>query len=145
LHATNWQLKPLGSAHATPGAMPSQFEDPQTYAIIGAAMAVHRTLGCGFLEAVSREAFTIELEERGIPFIREARLQIWYRNRLLPVFYTVDFICYGEVLVELKALRAIGPIEVAQLVNYLRAAGRSRGLVLNFGAPASNTSVSSSA
>jgi GxxExxY protein len=115
--------------------MPSQFEDPQTYAIIGAAMAVHRALGCGFLEAVSREAFTIELKERGIPFVRESRLQIRYRNRLLPVYYTVDFICYGEVLVELKSLHAIGPIEVAQLINYLRVAGRSRGLVLNFGAP----------
>jgi GxxExxY protein len=58
-----------------------------------------------------------------------------YRNRLLPVSYIVDFICYGEVLVELKALHAIGPIETAQLINYLRAAGRSRGLLPNFGAP----------
>ncbi|MCU1383229.1 MAG: hypothetical protein JWL71_1926 [Acidobacteria bacterium] len=97
-------------------------------------MAVHRELGCGFLEAVSREALAIELEERGIPFIREARLQVRYRNRLLPVFYAVDFICYGEVLVELKALHAIGPVEVAQLINYLRIARRRRGLILNFGA-----------
>jgi GxxExxY protein len=58
-----------------------------------------------------------------------------YRNRVLPVFYTVDFICYGEILVELKALDAIGPIEVAQLINYLRVARRNRGLLLNFGAP----------
>lgn len=55
------------------GVMPTDFKDPQTYAIIGAAMAVHRGLGCGFLEAVSREALTIELQERGIPFVREAR------------------------------------------------------------------------
>ena len=115
--------------------MRAELDDPQTYKIIGAAMAVHRALGCGFLEAVSREAFTIELEEQGIPFIREARLPVRYRNRLLPVAYTVDFICYGEVLVELKALHAIGPIETAQLINCLRAAGRNRGLLLNFGAP----------
>ena len=108
--------------------------DPQTYAIIGAAMTVHRALGCGFLEAVSREALTIELQERGIPFVREARLAVRYRNRVLPVSYTVDFICYDQVLVELKALHAIGPLEVAQLINYLRVAGRSRGLLLNFGA-----------
>ena len=124
----------LGIAICSPGVMPSEFDDPQTYKIIGAAMAVHRELGCGFLEAVSREALTIELQERGIPFVREARLPVHYRDRLLPLFYTVDFICYDEVLVELKALRAIGPVEEAQLINYLRIARCTRGLVLNFGA-----------
>jgi len=111
------------------------FDDPRTYEIIGAGMAVHRALGCGFLEPVNREAFAIELEYRRIPFVREARLPVRYRDRLLPVFYKVDFICYGEILVELKALHAIGPVEQAQLINYLRAAHRSRGLLLNFGAP----------
>jgi GxxExxY protein len=125
----------LGSAYALADRMRPDFDDPQTYKIIGAAMAVHRELGCGFLEAVSREAFTIELEEQRVPFVREARVPVRYRNRLLPVFYIVDFICYGEILVELKALHAIGPIEVAQLINYLRVAHRSRGLLLNFGAP----------
>jgi GxxExxY protein len=114
--------------------MHSESDDPQTYKIIGAAMAVHRERGCGFLEAVSREALTIELQERGIPFVREARLQVRYRNRILPVFYTVDFICYDDVLVEVKALRTIGPVEEAQLINYLRIARRRRGLLLNFGA-----------
>jgi len=123
-----------GITVCSPGVMPSEFDDPQTYKIIGAAMAVHRELGCGFLEAVSREALAIELRERGIPFVREARLPVHYRDRLLPLFYTVDFICYDEVLVELKALRVIGPVEEAQLINYLRVARRSRGLVLNFGA-----------
>ena len=82
----------------------------------------------------ARSSGTIELRERGIPFVREARLPVHYRDRLLPLFYTVDFICYDEILVELKALRAIGPVEEAQLINYLRVARRSRGLVLNFGA-----------
>jgi GxxExxY protein len=108
-------------------------DDPQTYKIIGAAMAVHRALGCGFLEAVSREALTIELQERGIPFVREARLQVHYRNRILPVSYVVDFICYEDVLVEVKALRAMGSIEEAQLINYLHMARCRRGLLLNFG------------
>ncbi|HET6956630.1 MAG TPA: GxxExxY protein [Vicinamibacterales bacterium] len=114
--------------------MRSDFDDPQTYKIIGAAMTVHRELGCGFLEAVSREAFAIELEHQQIPFVREARLEVTYRNRILPVLYRVDFTCYGEILVELKALNAIGPNEVAQLINYLRVARRTRGLLLNFGA-----------
>ena len=113
--------------------MAQEFDDPQTYKIIGAAMAVHRELGCGFLEAVSREAFAVELQERSIPFLREARLPVRYRDRVLPLSYTVDFICYDEILVELKALHAIGPIEVAQVINYLRIARRSRGLLLNFG------------
>jgi GxxExxY protein len=115
------------------GAMREDFDDPQTYKIIGAAMAVHRELGCGFLEAVSREAFAVELTERAIPFVREARLRVRYRRRILPVSYTVDFICYDEILVEVKALHAIGGIEVAQLINYLRVARCSRGLLLNFG------------
>ena len=74
--------------------MRDEFNDPQTYKIIGAAMAVHGKLGCGFLEAVSREALTIEFQERGIPFAREVRLPAAYRGRLLPVFYTVDFVCF---------------------------------------------------
>jgi GxxExxY protein len=118
----------------TIGGMQPPFDDPQTYEIIGAAMAVHRALGCGFLEAVTREALTIELQERGIPFVREARLAVRYRNRVLPVSFTVDFICYDEILVELKALHAIGPLEMAQLINYLRIARCPRGLLLNFGA-----------
>ena len=123
--------------HLTGGMRISRtvFNDPQTYQIIGAGMAVHRELGCGFLEPVNRAAFTIELEQRGIPFVREAPLPVRYRDRLLPVFYRVDFICYGEILVELKALQSIGHVEEAQLINYLRVARRNRGLLLNFGAP----------
>ncbi len=112
-----------------------EFDDPQTYAIIGAGMAVHRELGCGFLEAVYQEALAIELEERGIAFVREARLPVHYRGRQLPAIYRVDFMCYGEVLVEVKALRAIGPLEHAQARHYLRASNRHRALVVNFGAP----------
>lgn len=98
------------------------FDDTQTYAIIGAAMAVHRELGCGFLETVYREAFPIELCARDVPFEREVRLPIRYRDHLLPVFYKADFVCFGEIIVELKALHAIGPNEQAQAMNYLKAA-----------------------
>lgn len=109
-------------------------EDQQTYDIIGAAMAVHRELGCGFLEQVYRAAFAIELKERGIPHVKELRLPIRYREHLLPVMYRVDFVCYDEILVEVKALPVIGPIEQAQAINYLKAARRVRGLSINFGA-----------
>jgi len=115
------------------GGMHSEGDDPQTYKIIGAAMAVHRALGCGFLEAVSREALTIEFEDRCSPFIREARLDVRHLDRILPGHYVVHFLFYDGGLVELKSLLATGPIDTAQLINYLRISRRSRGLILNFG------------
>ena len=105
-----------------------------TFQIIGAAMDVHRELGCGFLEQVYHEPFSIELTARSEPFSREVRLPISYKGQLMAVGYRVDFVCYGAIVVELKALPAIGAIEISQAINYLRAAKLSRGLVLNFGA-----------
>jgi GxxExxY protein len=84
---------------------------------------------------VYREAFPIELRAREVPFDREVRLPIRYRDHLLPVFYKADFVCFGEIIVELKALHAIGPNEQAQAMNYLKAANFQRALLLNFGAP----------
>jgi GxxExxY protein len=78
--------------------------DPRTYAIIGAAMEVHSRLGCGFLEAVYQEALAIELRVKGVPFEREPELLISYRGETLLTKYRPDFICYGSVVVELKAL-----------------------------------------
>jgi GxxExxY protein len=113
--------------------METNHHDPQTYAIIGAAMEVHRELGCGYLEPVYVEALEIELHARRIPYRREVSLPITYKGHLLKRFYRVDFICHDEVLVEVKALQSLGSIEEAQLINYLCAAKRARGLLLNFG------------
>lgn len=107
--------------------------DPRTHAIIGAAMEVHRQLGYGFLEAVYQEALVVELKARGIPFEREALLAIHYKDQILPCVYRADLICYGDILVELKALSAIGGRELAQVLNYLKASGLRLGLILNFG------------
>ena len=107
--------------------------DPFTYKIIGAAMAVHRALGCGFLEAVYRAALAIELQARLIPYVGEVRLPISYCGQTLPVFYQVDFICYEDIVVEIKALKSLGPIEDAQVINYLKASKCRRALLLNFG------------
>jgi len=109
--------------------------DPETYSVIGAAMAVHTELGKGFLEAVYRHALTFELRSRGIPFQPEAALPITYKGQLLPVTYRADFVCYTDVLVEIKALPAIGPAEIAQVINYLKASAFHRGLLINFGGP----------
>ena len=119
--------------------MKPQSQDPRTYAIIGAAMEVHRELGPGFLEAVYQEALAIELSVRGIPFQREVELPITYKGKTLQTAYRADFICYDEVVIELKSIKQLGVIEEAQLLNYLKATGYQVGLLINFGAASLET------
>src|SRR6188474_3503365 len=109
--------------------------DPQTYAIIGAAMEIHRQLGHGFLEAVYQDAAVIEFPLKQIPFEKEVALPVKYKNILLPIQYRADFVCFSEIIVEFKALSKLSTVEEAQLLNYLKATGMQRGLLINFGAP----------
>lgn len=109
------------------------FQDDQTGAIIGAAIDVHTRMGRGFLEPVYTECLAIECKRQGIPFEREVLLPVSYDGIQLPVHYRVDFICFESVIVEVKALGALSPREFSQLMNYLRASGLHRGLLLNFG------------
>jgi len=115
--------------------MNTDSRDPKTYDIIGAAMAVHRALGHGFLEAVYQSALKVEFTARSIPFRSEAPLNITYRGTLLPLTYRVDFVCFGDVIVELKALARLSGRDEAQTIHYLKASGHARGLLINFGAP----------
>lgn len=108
-------------------------DDPDTYDIIGAAMAVHCELGCGYLEAVYRAALKCEFRRRKIAFEHEVPLPIHYKGELLPFNYRVDFKC-GPVLIEAKALEALHPAHLSQIINYLKASGLQRGLLINFGA-----------
>ena len=109
--------------------------DPDTYAIIGAAMKVHSGLGHGFLEAVYKEALEIEFKLRKIPYAREVELPIHYEGTRLHTSYRIDFICFDNVLVELKALTEIRGIEEAQVLNYLKASRKNKAVLLNFGNP----------
>ncbi len=110
----------------------SEGQDPQTYAIIGAAMEVHRELGHGFLERVYQEALAMEFTSRSVPFEREVEVPVSYKGARLNCGYCADFICYGEVIVELKAVSGIDKAHVSQLINYLHATGFRRGLLLKF-------------
>jgi len=107
--------------------------DPQTYEIIGAAMELHRQLGHGFLEAVYQEALAVELTAREIPFQREVILPIRYKGQLLQCGYRADFICFGEIIIELKAIKQLTDVDDAQVINELKATGFNRGLLVNFG------------
>lgn len=107
--------------------------DPRTFKIIGAAMEVHRQLGCGFLEGVYQEALALELKDREIPFRRELLFPVSYKGYRLNSQFRPDFICFDSVIVELKALNTLGPVDESQLINYLKVTGYHTGLLLNFG------------
>jgi GxxExxY protein len=107
--------------------------DQQTYQIIGAAIEVHKELGRGFLEAVYQEALEVEFRDREIPFQPQMELPVFYKGRKLKTHYRSDFLCYNDIIVELKALTRLGDGESAQVLNYLKAARRERALLINFG------------
>jgi GxxExxY protein len=111
----------------------SDGRDAQTSRIIGAAIEVHRTLGHGFLEPVYQEALAMEFDERGLLFHREVALPVNYKGRQLACSYKADFVCFDAIIVELKALDRLTTQHQSQLLNYLKATGLRRGLLLNFG------------
>src|SRR5436190_1435243 len=108
-------------------------KDPQSHAIIGAAMEVHRELGRGFLELVYQTALALEFQDRGIPFKGQVELPVRYKGRLLTCGYRADFVCFEDFLLEIKAIARLTSADDAQLLNELKATGYERGLLLNFG------------
>jgi GxxExxY protein len=98
-------------------------------------MEVHRELGSGFLEAVYQDAIELELTERTIPFIREYPIRVLYKSQTLNTPYRADFVCNEDIIVELKTIKALGDVETAQVLHYLKATGFRRALLINFGSP----------
>ena len=106
----------------------------ESFKIIGACLEVHKTLGCGFHEFVYQEALAIEFKLRGIPFDREKELKVSYKGNILNRRYIPDFICFGQIIVELKALSELHSNNEAQVLNYLKVTDFKLGLLVNFGA-----------
>ena len=105
----------------------------ESYAIVGACFEVYNEKGCGFLEPVYQECLGIEFDHQEIPAIGKPALTLSYRGRILKQTYQADYICFGKVVVELKAVSALVDEHRAQLLNYLHATGFELGLLVNFG------------
>ena len=107
----------------------------EVYAVVGAAMEVQRVLGPGFLEGVYQDAMQLELTARGVPFEAEKPIEVEYKGQCLTHRYFADLVCFGQVIVELKALRRLSGSEESQVLNYLKATGYKVGVLINFGSP----------
>ena len=105
----------------------------ETYKILGACFEVYKEKGCGFLEPVYQECLEIELALQGIPFVAQQSLKLEYKGHPLRQTYQPDFLCFGQVVVEIKAVSKLTDEHRAQLLNYLNATGLEVGLLINFG------------
>lgn len=114
-------------------AEPDLLLKDEVYALIGAAIEVHRTLGPGFLEAVYHEAYGLEMAARALPFESKKRIRVHYKSHVLAKEYEADFVAYGQVIIEIKAQKQLTGEDESQLLNYLKATGFRVGILINFG------------
>jgi len=105
----------------------------ESYRIIGACFEVYKEKGNGFLEAVYQECLAIEFAEQGIPFVEQSRPKLVYKGRTLRQYYEADFLCFDEIIVEIKAVKSLTDEHRAQVINYLKATDKQLGLLVNFG------------
>lgn len=107
----------------------------ESYKIIGACFAVHNALGTGFLEAVYQEALEKEFIEQNIPYKKEIKLDLYYKNSKLNKTYRADFICYDKIILEIKTVNQMPLAFYNQIKNYLKATNYKLGILINFGKP----------
>lgn len=105
----------------------------ECYNIQGAIFDVYKEMGCGFLEAVYQECLEKEFAKRAVPFLSQVELQLNYKEEPLKQTYKPDFICYEKIIIEIKAVKELGAVHKAQLLNYLKVTGLELGLLVNFG------------
>ena len=104
----------------------------ESFHLVGAAIEVHKHIGCGFTEPVYQEAFEEELRLRGIPFERERVINVTYKGKVLSKSFRPDFVCYDKIIVELKAVSEFTDEHISQVYNYLKASGFELGLLIIF-------------
>jgi len=105
----------------------------ESYRIMGACFEVYKEKGCGFLEAVYQECLALEFKRQGIVHDEQPRLHLEYKGEKLSQDYVPDFICFGEIIVEIKAAKQLTDEHRAQAINYLKATGKRLVLLVNFG------------
>ncbi len=105
----------------------------EVYAVVGAAMDVHRELGPGFLESIYQEAMEIESTARNVPFVAQHPISVRYKGVILKKQYFADLVCFERIIVEIKALTHLSVTETAQILNYLKGTGFPMGILINFG------------
>ena len=105
----------------------------ESYQIMGACFEVYKEKGCGFLEAVYQECLELELGEKAIPFVAQPKLSLSYKGFPLKQTYSPDLVCFGKIVVEIKAVSVLADEHRAQVHNYLHATGHRLGLLVNFG------------
>lgn len=105
----------------------------EAYKIIGACFEVYKQKGSGFTEPMYQECLQIELSLQNIPFVAQPQLQLEYKGNSLSQHFRPDFICYGKIIIEIKALEKLANVHRAQTLNYLNATGYELALLVNFG------------
>ena len=118
--------------HGIEGRQGTLLLPQESYLIRGAIFAVYKKIGTGFLESVYQECLELEFQKREIPHVSQAKLQISYEDAILKQYYKPDFLCFGQIIVELKSVNALLPEHEAQVLNYLRATRLHLGLLVNF-------------
>ena len=107
--------------------------EEETGKILNACLEVHKELGNGFLEPVYQEALEEEFKIQKIPYEREKLLTVMYKGKKLSKEYFADFVCYGNIIVELKAVTSLVKGHKAQVINYMKATNSEIGILVNFG------------
>ncbi len=105
----------------------------ESYKIIGACFEVYKQKGCGFTEPVYQECLALEFQLQGIPYLSQAVIELDYKGTRLEQTFRVDFVCFGAIVVEIKALSKLVDVHRSQVLNYLHANKFRLGLLVNFG------------